>query len=132
LNAVGDAPGLKVIVFTLDETTYSRELAPLAGAYPALFIGPAWRFFDSPDGIRRQREAVIETAGFYNTVAFNDDTRAFPSLPARHDMARRVDCGFLAERVADHRITETEAYELARALTLDLPRQAYRLAGPQP
>jgi glucuronate isomerase len=132
LNAVGDAPGLKVIVFTLDETTYSRELAPLAGAYPALFIGPAWWFFDSPDGIRRQREAVIETAGFYNTVGFNDDTRAFPSLPARHDMARRVDCGFLAERVADHRITETEAYELARALTLDLPRQAYRLAGPQP
>lgn len=129
LNAVGDAPGLKIVVFTLDETTYSRELAPMAGAYPALFIGPAWWFFDSPDGIRRQHEAVIETAGFYNTVGFNDDTRAFPSLPARHDMARRVDCAFLAERVADHRMTEAEAHELAFALTLELPRRAYRLAG---
>lgn len=129
LNAVGDAPGLKIVVFTLDETTYSRELAPLAGAYPALLIGPAWWFFDSPDGIRRQHEAVIETAGFYNTVGFNDDTRAFPSVPARHDMARRVDCAFLAERVADHRMSETEAHELAFALTLELPRRAYRLAG---
>ncbi len=129
LNAVGDAPGLKIIVFTLDETTYSRELAPLAGAYPALFIGPAWWFFDSPDGIRRQHEALIETAGFYNTVGFNDDSRAFPSLPARHDMARRVDCAFLAERVADHRLTEAEAHELALALTVELPRRAYSLSG---
>lgn len=129
LDAVGDVPGLKIVLFTLDETTYSRELAPLAGAYPSLFIGPAWWFFDSPDGIRRQHEAVIETAGFYNTVGFNDDTRAFPSVPARHDMARRVDCAFLAERVADHRMTETEAHELAFALTLELPRNAYRLAG---
>jgi glucuronate isomerase len=132
LNAVGDAPGLRIIVFTLDETAYSRELAPLAGAYPALFIGPAWWFFDSPDGIRRHHEAVIETAGFYNTVGFNDDTRAFPSLPARHDMARRVDCAFLAERVADHRMTEAEAHDLARVLTLDLPRRAYCLAGARP
>jgi glucuronate isomerase len=132
LNAVGDVPGLKIIVFTLDETTYSRELAPLAGAYPALFIGPAWWFFDSPDGIRRQHEAVIETAGFYNTVGFNDDTRAFPSLPARHDMARRVNCAFLAERVADHRLTEAAARKLAHALTLDLPRRAYGLSGSRP
>ncbi len=132
LNAVGDVPGLRIVVFTLDETTYSRELAPLAGAYPALFVGPAWWFFDSPDGIRRHHEAVIETAGFYNTVGFNDDTRAFPSLPARHDMARRVDCAFLAERVADHRMTEAEAHDLAHALTLDLPRRAYRLAGSPP
>jgi len=131
LNAVGDVPGLKIVVFTLDEATYSRELAPLAGAYPALFIGPAWWFFDSPDGIRRQHEAVIETAGFYNTVGFNDDTRAFPSLPARHDMARRVDCAFLAERVADHRMTETEAHDLAFALTLGLPRRTYCIAGAQ-
>ena len=128
LNAVGDAPGLRIIVFTLDETTYGRELAPLAGAYPALFLGPAWWFFDSPDGIRRFREMTTETAGFYNTVGFNDDTRAFPSLPARHDMARRVDCAFLAERVADHRLREDEAHEIARALTVDLPRGAYRLA----
>jgi glucuronate isomerase len=129
LNAVGDAPGLRIIVFTLDESTYGRELAPLAGAYPALFLGPAWWFFDSPDGIRRFREMTTETAGFYNTVGFNDDTRAFPSLPARHDMARRVDCAFLAERVADHRLREDEAHEIAHALTVDLPRNAYRLAG---
>lgn len=128
LDAVGDVPGLKIVLFTLDETTYSRELAPLAGAYPSLFIGPAWWFFDSPDGIRRQRDAITETAGFYNTVGFNDDTRAFPSIPARHDMARRVDCAFLADRVADHRMTETEAHEVARALTVDLPRKAYRLS----
>ncbi len=129
LNAVGDAPGLRIIVFTLDETTYGRELAPLAGAYQALLLGPAWWFFDSPDGIRRFREMTTETAGFYNTVGFNDDTRAFPSLPARHDMARRVDCAFLAERVADHRLREDEAHEIARALTVDLPRKAYRLPG---
>ena len=128
LNAVGDAPGLRIIVFTLDESTYGRELAPLAGAYPALLLGPPWWFFDSPDGIRRFREATTETAGFHNTVGFNDDTRAFPSLPARHDMARRVDCAFLAERVADHRLREDEAHELAHLLTSDLPRRTYRLA----
>ncbi|WP_421853355.1 glucuronate isomerase [Oricola sp.] len=129
LNAVGDAPGLRIVVFTLDETTLARELAPLAGAFPALLLGPAWWFYDAPDSIRRFREAVTETAGFYNTVGFNDDTRAFPSIPARHDMARRLDAAFLAERVADHRLRETEAHEIARALTVDLPRRTYRLAG---
>jgi Glucuronate isomerase len=117
------------VFFTLDESTYGRELAPLAGAYPALRLGPPWWFFDSPDGIRRFREMTTETAGFYNTVGFNDDTRAFPSLPARHDMARRCDCAFLAERVADHRLREREAHEIARLLTYDLPRQTYRLAS---
>ena len=126
LNAVGMEPGLSLIVFTLDETTYGRELAPLAGAYPALKLGPAWWFFDSPDGMKRFREQTTETAGFYNTVGFNDDTRAFPSIPARHDMARRIDCAFLAERVADHRLREDEAHEIARALTYDLPKAAYR------
>ena len=92
---------LTIILFTLDETTQSRELAPLAGAYPALKLGPPWWFYDSAEGMRRFREATTETCGFYNTVGFNDDTRAFPSLPARHDMARRMDCAFLAERVAD-------------------------------
>jgi glucuronate isomerase len=127
LNAVGNEPGLRIVVFALDETTLSRELAPLAGAFPALFLGPAWWFLDAPDGIKRFREAVTETAGFYNTVGFNDDTRAFPSLPARHDMARRLDAAFLAERVTDHRMSETEAHQIAYDLTVTLPRQTYRL-----
>ncbi|CAN0601945.1 unnamed protein product, partial [Ectocarpus sp. 12 AP-2014] len=95
LSKVGNEPDLKVIVFTLDETAYARELAPLAGHYPCLFLGPAWWFYDAPDGMKRYRDLVTETAGFYNTVGFNDDTRAFPSIPARHDVARRIDCGFL-------------------------------------
>ncbi|MCR9086646.1 MAG: glucuronate isomerase [Rhodobacteraceae bacterium] len=129
LNAVGNAPGLRIVVFTLDETTLGRELAPMAGAYPALLLGAAWWFFDAPDGITRFREAVTETAGFYNTVGFADDTRAFPSLPARHDMSRRLDAAFLAARVADHRLREEEAHEIARDLTVTLPRRTYRLAS---
>ncbi|MEM7523202.1 MAG: glucuronate isomerase, partial [Pseudomonadota bacterium] len=127
LNAVGDAPGLSVIVFTLDETTYSRELAPLAGHYPCLKLGPAWWFHDSAEGMRRYREAVTETAGFYNTVGFNDDTRAFPSIPARHDVARRVDCAYLAGLAADHRMDEDEAVEVARDLAYGLAKRAYNL-----
>jgi glucuronate isomerase len=126
LDAVGMEPDLRVILFTLDETAYARELAPLAGAYPCLRLGPAWWFHDSPEGMRRFREMTTETAGFYNTVGFNDDTRAFPSIPARHDIARRVDCAFLAGLVADHRLREDEAFELARELTYDLPKRAYR------
>ena len=95
----------------MDESTYSRELAPLAGHYPCLKLGPAWWFFDSPDGMLRYRRMTTETAGFYNTVGFNDDTRAFLSIPARHDMARRVDCRYLAELVCEHRINENEARE---------------------
>lgn len=127
LDRFGSDPRLTLIVFTLDETSYSRELAPLAGHYPALRLGPSWWFHDSPEGMRRFREQVTETAGFYNTVGFNDDTRAFLSIPARHDVARRMDCGFMARLVVEHRIEEDEAHEVARALTYDLVKAAYRL-----
>jgi glucuronate isomerase len=118
---------LSIILFTLDESTYSRELAPLAGHYPCLKLGPAWWFHDSPEGMMRFRESVTETAGFYNTVGFNDDTRAFLSIPARHDMARRVDCSYLARLVSEHLLEEDEAVELAHALAYGLAKQAYRL-----
>ena len=127
LDLFGNDPRLTLILFTLDETTYGRELAPLAGHYPALRLGPAWWFFDSPDGMRRFRELTTETAGFYNTVGFNDDTRAFCSIPARHDMARRIDCAYLAELVSDHRLEEDEAYEVAHDLAYNLAKKAYRL-----
>ncbi|WP_102108485.1 glucuronate isomerase [Oceaniglobus roseus] len=127
LDAHGTDPRLSVILFTLDETAFSRELAPLAGVYPALKLGPAWWFFDSPEGMRRYRETVTETAGFYNTVGFNDDTRAFCSIPARHDVARRVDCAYLATLTATGRLDEGEAYEVAQDLAYRLAKQAYRL-----
>ncbi len=127
LDHLGNEPGLSIILFTLDETAYSRELAPLAGHYPCLKLGPPWWFFDSPEGMRRFREQVTETAGFYNTAGFNDDTRAFLSIPARHDVARRMDAGFLARLVAEHRIDEDEALELARELTVGLVKKAYKL-----
>lgn len=127
LDAVGLERDLTVVLFTLDETSYSRELAPLAGVYPALKLGPAWWFHDSPEGMRRFREMTTETAGFYNTVGFNDDTRAFPSIPARHDIARRVDCAFLARLVTEHRLREEEAFDLARELAYTLAKKAYRL-----
>ncbi|MBB5518998.1 glucuronate isomerase [Amphiplicatus metriothermophilus] len=127
LDAFGHEPALTIIVFTLDESTYSRELAPLAGVYPALRLGPAWWFFDSPEGMRRFREQTAETAGFYNTVGFNDDTRAFLSIPARHDVARRMDCAFLARLVADRRLDEDEAAEVAVDLAYNLVKKAYRL-----
>ncbi len=127
LDRFGNEPRLSVILFTLDETAYSRELAPLAGHYPILKLGPAWWFYDSPEGMLRYRQTVTETAGFYNTVGFNDDTRAFLSIPARHDMARRVDCGYLAGLVADHRMEEDEAAEVAADLAYNLVRRAYRL-----
>ena len=127
LNAVGMRPDLTVILFTLDETAYSRELAPLAGVYPCLRLGPPWWFHDSPEGMRRFREMTTETAGFYNTVGFNDDTRAFCSIPARHDVARRVDCAFLATLVATGRLAEDEAPDLAHQLTYGLVKKAYKL-----
>lgn len=127
LNRFGNDPSLSIIVFTLDESSYSRELAPLAGHYPALKLGPAWWFHDSPEGMMRFREQTTETAGFYNTVGFNDDTRAFLSIPARHDVARRIDCAFLARLVAEHRMNEDEALEVARDLAYHLPKRAYRL-----
>ena len=127
LEKLGTHPRLSVILFTLDETTLSRELAPLAGAYPVLKIGPPWWFFDSADGMMRFREMTTETAGFYNTVGFNDDTRAFCSIPARHDMARRVDCAYLAKLVRSGRLNESESYEIAWELAYGLAKRAYCL-----
>jgi glucuronate isomerase len=127
LDRYGNDNRLTIILFTLDESTYSRELAPLAGHYPALRMGPAWWFYDSPEGMRFYRERTTETAGFYNTVGFNDDTRAFPSIPARHDVARRVDCAFLARLVAEHRLEEDEARELSIDLAYRLAKRAYKL-----
>jgi glucuronate isomerase len=127
LNRFGNESKLTIILFTLDETSYSRELAPLAGHYPCLRLGPPWWFHDSPEGMQRFREQATETAGFYNTVGFNDDTRALLSIPARHDVARRMDAGFLAKLVAEHRLDEDEALELAYELTVGLARKAYKL-----
>jgi len=127
LDRFGNEAKLTIILFTLDETTYSRELAPLAGHYPCLRLGPPWWFHDSPEGMLRFREYATETAGFYNTVGFNDDTRAFLSIPARHDLARRMDCSFLARLVAEHRLDEDEAFEVALDLTYRLVKKAYRL-----
>jgi len=126
LDRFGNEKRLTIILFTLDETAYSRELAPLAGHYPALRLGPPWWFFDSVGGMKRFRELTTETAGFANTVGFNDDTRAFPSIPGRHDVARRVDCAFLAELVGSHQIDEDEAREWAQALAYGLAKAAYR------
>ena len=127
LGRYGNEAALTIILFTLDETSYARELAPLAGHYPALKLGPAWWFHDSPEGMRRFRNQMTETAVFYNTVGFNDDTRAFLSIPARHDVARRLDCGFLAQLVAEHRMEEWEAAELAADLSYNLAKSAYKL-----
>ena len=127
LDRFGNDNRLSLILFTLDETAYARELAPLAGHYPCLKLGPAWWFHDSPEGMRRFRRMCTETAGFYNTVGFNDDTRAFLSIPARHDVARRIDCGFLAELVMEHRLEDWEAAELAQDLSYNLAKAAYKL-----
>lgn len=127
LGRFGNERDLTIILFTLDESAYSRELAPLAGHYPCLRLGPPWWFLDSPEGMMRFRELTTETAGFYNTVGFNDDTRAFLSIPARHDVARRVDCAYLARLVTEHRIGEDEAFEVAHDLAYGLVKNAYRL-----
>ncbi|MDR3509392.1 MAG: glucuronate isomerase [Caulobacteraceae bacterium] len=127
LDKVGRKAGFTLILFTLDETTYARELAPLAGHYPCLRLGPPWWFHDSPEGMLRFRRQTTETAGFYNTVGFNDDTRAFMSIPARHDVARRMDCAYLAELVATGRLEEDEAAEVAMDLAYNLAKAAYHL-----
>ena len=127
LDLFGNDPRLTLILFTLDETTYSRELAPLAGGYPALRLGPPWWFHDSPEGMLRFRQQTTETAGFYNTVGFNDDTRAFLSIPARHDVSRRMDAAFLARLVAEHRLDLDEAHSVIQDLTSNLVRHAYKL-----
>ncbi len=127
LNRHGNDPRLTLIIFMLDESTLSRELAPLAGHYPALRLGPPWWFFDSWNGMMRFRELVSETAGLYNTVGFNDDTRAYPSIPARHDLARRVDANWLAGLVARHVIDMDDAQAMARAAAYELAKSAYNL-----
>jgi len=127
LDRIGNRSDLTIILFTLDESNYARELAPLAGHYPCLKLGPPWWFHDSPEGMMRFRRNTTETAGFYNTAGFNDDTRAFLSIPARHDVARRMDCSYLAELVATHRLDEAEAAEIAVALAYELPKKAYKL-----
>jgi glucuronate isomerase len=127
LDQFGNERDLTIILFTLDESAYSRELAPLAGHYPCLKLGPPWWFHDSPEGMRRFRSQVTETAGFYNTAGFNDDTRAFLSIPARHDMARRMDCAFLAKLVAEHRLDEDDALDVAQDLAYRLVKKTYRL-----
>lgn len=132
LGAYGNDPRFTLVVFTLDESTYSRELAPLAGHYPALRLGPPWWFHDSIEGMRRYRQATTETAGIYNTAGFNDDTRAFCSIPARHDLARRMDANFLGQLVARHIIDLGDARQMAHALAYDLAKRTYRLNGAAP
>jgi glucuronate isomerase len=127
LSKYGHAPGLRVLLFTLDETTYSRELAPMVGHWPCLMIGPPWWFYDSPAGIRRYLDQVVETAGFVNMAGFNDDTRALLSIPARHDVWRREVCGFLAQLVAEHRISRTDAEIVAGELSYGNAKKAYKL-----
>jgi glucuronate isomerase len=127
LDRFGSSREFTLILFTLDESTYSRELAPLAGHYPCLRLGPAWWFHDAPEAMLRFRRQTTETAGFYNSVGFNDDTRAFFSIPARHDLARRIDCTYLAELVATSRLDEDEAADVAVDLAYRLPKAAYRL-----
>ena len=125
LDRFGTDPRFRVILFTVDETVYSRELAPIAGTYPSVRLGAPWWFLDSPEGMRRFREAAVETAGFYNTSGFVDDTRAFASIPARHDLFRRVDAGYLARLVLEHRFSLDEAVETAIDLTYHLPMESY-------
>jgi glucuronate isomerase len=127
LNSFGHDPRFRLLLFTLDESTYSRELAPLAGHYPALLLGPPWWFFDSVNGMQRYLDRVVETAGLYNTAGFNDDTRAFASIPARHDVWRRVSCNWLAGMVATGLIDEDDATAMALDCATRLAQRAYKL-----
>lgn len=129
LNHVGTSPTFRIVLFTVDETAFSRDIAPLAGFYPSVYAGAPWWFLDAPAAVRRYREAVTETAGFYKTSGFIDDTRALCSIPSRHDMSRRLDARYLAELVVDHQLSEAEAQTVARALVSSIPRAAFRLPG---
>lgn len=130
LERFGTHPGFHLVVFTVDETVWSRELAPLAGFYPSVHVGVPWWFLDAPDAMRRFRAAVTETAGFSRTSGFVDDTRALCSIPARHDVARRIDAGYLATLVAEHRLDEEEAHEVAVDLAGDQARRVFKLGPP--
>jgi glucuronate isomerase len=127
LDQFGTAEGFQLILFTLDETVFSREIAPLAGFYPSVYAGAPWWFLDAPAAVRRYRAAITETAGFYRTSGFIDDTRAFLSIPARHDMSRRLDAGYLAQLVAEHQLNEDEAHETAVDLVTTIPQNAFKL-----
>lgn len=127
LGAVGTSPNFRMVLFTTDETGFSREIAPLAGFYPSVFIGAPWWFLDAPAAVRRFRAAVTETAGFYKTSGFIDDTRALCSIPSRHDMSRRLDANYLAELVVGHQLAADEAHTIARALVDEIPRSVFRL-----
>jgi glucuronate isomerase len=126
LNKYGNDTRLTLILFTLDETTYSRELAPLAGHYPALKLGPPWWFYDSPYGMVRFLEQVVETAGIYNTAGFNDDTRAYPSIPARHDLWRRVTCNWVAGLVVRGLLDMDDAGEMVLDWAYRLAKRTYK------
>jgi len=127
LERFGTDPGFTVVLFSLDEATYARDVAPLAGFYPSVYAGAPWWFYDAPDAIRRWRDAVTETAGFRKTAGFVDDTRAFCSIPARHDMSRRMDAGHLARLVAEHRLELDEAVDTAVDLVVGRPREVFGL-----
>jgi glucuronate isomerase len=127
LERFGTAEGFHLVLFAVDETTFSREIAPLAGFYPSVYAGAPWWFLDAPAAVRRYREAVTETAGFYRTSGFIDDTRAYLSIPARHDMARRLDAGYLAELVTLHQLDEDEALETAVDLVTTIPQRTFKL-----
>jgi len=127
LSRCGNEPNLRLIMFVLDETTYARELAPMAGYWPSLMVGPPWWFHDSPQGIRRYLDQVVETAGFYNLAGFNDDTRALLSIPARHDVWRREVCGFLGRWVGENRLTRATAADIASHLSYQAAKDAYRI-----
>lgn len=127
LNKYGNDPRLTLILFTLDESTYGRELAPLAGHYPALKLGPPWWFFDSLQGMERYFDQVMETAGLYNTVGFNDDTRAFPSIPVRHDVWRRSSANWVAGLVARGIVDRADAREMVADLAYNLAKKRYKL-----
>ncbi len=127
LSVFGTSPNFQIVLFTMDETVYSRELAPLAGFYPSVYVGVPWWFIDAPEAMARFRGLVTESAGFTRTSGFIDDTRAYLSIPARHDLSRRVDSGYLAKLVGEHRLTMDEALETARELVVDNPRAAFKL-----
>ena len=127
LDRFGNEPGLSIILFNLDETTYSRELAPLAGHYPILKLGPPWWFYDSINGIERYFDNVVETAGIYNTTGFNDDTRAYASIPARHDLWRRVAANWVAGLEVRGIVDRDDSLAMVRAMAYNLAKESYRL-----
>jgi glucuronate isomerase len=131
LNAYGSHPNFTLVVYTLDETAYTRELAPMAGYYPAMMLGPAWWFNDSFQGMKRFKQSVVETAGFYNLTGFVDDTRALPSIPVRHDFARRIDAAFLADLTSQGILSRREAENLMHELAYGLTKRTFLKQGTQ-